>query len=275
MNRRNFIIFLGAIASTQAIAACKTQATSATLAKTQIHFKPVPGPLPLITDTVSEALLTFDITDDLLLPEGYEYDILGSWGDKLGQSRFGYNNDYLAFVETAPNEGYLSINFEYISAGAWLQTHEAVTSKKLPLEAVTKALSSQKDGLDAYSLKEGDPLKQQINAICREAMIDQGLGIISIRKTAGGKWERTFSKNDRRVTGISGLDDGNYLACTGPAKTIFRKTSGQGYIDKLGDKIIGTFGNCAGGLTPWGTVLSAEENIQVQVPDAVHGRYLL
>jgi uncharacterized protein len=271
MNRRNFIIFLGAIASTQAIAACKTQATSATRALAQpVHFKPVPGPLPLITDTASDALLTFDVTDDLLLPEGYEYDILGSWGDKLGSSRFGYNNDYLAFIETAPNEGYLSINFEYISAGTWLQTHEQVTGKKLPLDAVTKALSTQKDGLDAYALKESDPLKQQINAICREAMIDQGLGIISIRKTSGGKWERTFSKSDRRVTGISGLDDGNYLACTGPAKTVFRKTSGQGYIDKLGDKIIGTFGNCAGGLTPWGTVLSAEENIQVQVPEAVH-----
>ncbi|NJM46233.1 MAG: DUF839 domain-containing protein [Alkalinema sp. RU_4_3] len=272
MNRRNFIIFLGAIAGTQAIAACKTQVTSgSSLPKAlPVHFKPVPGPLPLMTDTVAEAIATFEVTDDLLLPEGYEYDILGSWGDKLGASRFGYNNDYLAFVETAPNEGYLSINFEYISAGTWLQTHEAVTGKKLPLEVVTKALSTQKDGLDAYSLKDSDPLKQQINAICREAMIDQGLGIISLRKTANGKWERTFSKNDRRVTGISGLDDNNHLRCTGPAKTVFRKTSGLGYIDKLGDKIIGTFGNCAGGLTPWGTVLSAEENIQVQVPDAVH-----
>lgn len=273
MNRRNFITFLGALAGTQAIAICKenTLSPSTPSQARLVHFKPVPGPLPLITDSKIDPLPQFAVTDDLLLPEDYEYDILASWGDKLGNSRFGYNNDYLAFVETAPNEGYLTINFEYISAGTWLQTQETVTGKKLPLAAVTKALKDQKDGLNAYALKDSDALKQNIQAICREALIDQGLGIISLRKTADGQWQRTFSKIDRRVTGISGLDDGNYLKCTGPARNIFLKTTGQGYIDKLGDKIIGTFGNCAGGLTPWGTVLSAEENIQVQVPDAVHG----
>ena len=61
-----------------------------------------------------------------------------------------------------------------------------------------------------------------------------------------------------------------YLKVTGPAATVFRKQQGQGYIDGLGDRIIGTFGNCAGGTTPWGTVLSAEENFQNQVPEAVY-----
>ncbi|CDN12567.1 Tat (twin-arginine translocation) pathway signal sequence domain protein [Richelia intracellularis] len=113
-------------------------------------------------------------------------------------------------------------------------------------------------------------MKKRIKQICQAALIDQGLGVISVRKTNDGKWERTNSSADRRITGISGFSDGKYLQATGPAVAIFRKQTGQGYIDKLGDRIIGTFGNCAGGTTPWGTVLSAEENIQFQVPEPVY-----
>ncbi|MEL6856682.1 MAG: alkaline phosphatase PhoX, partial [Cyanobacteria bacterium J06607_13] len=51
---------------------------------------------------------------------------------------------------------------------------------------------------------------------------------------------------------------------------IFNKQNTQGHSDGLGDRIIGTFGNCAGGTTPWGTSLSAEENIQYQVPEGVY-----
>lgn len=69
---------------------------------------------------------------------------------------------------------------------------------------------------------------------------------------------------------ISGLEDGRYLKATGPAAAVFRKKQGQGYIDGLSDGIIGSFANCAGGTTPWGTVLSAEENFQAQVPESVY-----
>ena len=105
--------------------------------------------------------------------------------------------------------------------------------------------------------------------IAKEALIDLGIGVISVRRTKSGKWERTNSAADRRVTGISGLEDGRYLKSTGPAVEIFRKQKGLGYTDKLGDRIIGTFNNCAGGTTPWGTVFSAEENFQNFVPEPV------
>jgi len=32
--------------------------------------------------------------------------------------------------------------------------------------------------------------------------------------------------------------------------------------DGLGNKIIGTGHNCSGGTTPWGTIMTAEENFQ-------------
>lgn len=118
-------------------------------------------------------------------------------------------------------------------------------------------------------MKANNPLKSKIELIAKEALIDLGIGVISVRRTKSGKWERTNSAADRRVTGISGLEDGRYLKATGPAVEIFRKQKGLGYTDKLGDRIIGTFNNCAGGTTPWGTVFSAEENFQNFVPEPV------
>lgn len=282
VKRRNLLIFLGAAAGTAAVGTALKSGQKFSMPfqtpsnARSLSFTPVKSPVPLETSPIEltkqiDALSRYEVVDDLVLPEGFSYSVIGAWGDKVGDSRFGFNNDYLSFVETAPNEGYLTINFEYISAIPWLQSYEKVLGKKLPRASVEKELA-KKDGagLNAFGLANNNPLKDQIRTISKEALIDQGLGVISVRKTADGKWERTFSKRDRRVTGISGLEDGRYLKCTGPAKAVFLKKSGKGYVDKLGDRIIGTFGNCAGGTTPWGTVLSAEENIQIQVPEPVY-----
>lgn len=205
-----------------------------------------------------------------MLPEGFTYDVIASWGDALNDSRFGYNNDYLSFVPTGENEGYLTVNFEYISTGTRDQTYPAVIGKSLPFEEVMEALAASENEIDAFALTDGDPLKAQIEEISKEALIDQGLGVIFVQRAANGRWVRVPGEGDRRITGISGLEDGRYLSATGPAIAVFNKTEVNGYTDGLGDQIIGTFGNCAGGTTPWGSVLSAEENIQSQVPEAIH-----
>ena len=57
---------------------------------------------------------------------------------------------------------------------------------------------------------------------------------------------------------------------SGPAAAVLRQRKRQGYDDGLADEVIGSFANCAGGQTPWGTVLSAEENFQTQVVEAVY-----
>jgi secreted PhoX family phosphatase len=55
--------------------------------------------------------------------------------------------------------------------------------------------------------------------------------------------------------------DDDYLVGTGPAAIeVFNLSS-----DGLGNKIIGTGFNCSGGTTPWGTVISAEENFHGSV----------
>jgi secreted PhoX family phosphatase len=284
LNRRHFLLFLGATVGTAACSVLQQpqpQAPGGSAVK--LAFQPIRGPMPLLTSGVTAAQQVtefgnYEVVDDLVLPEGFTYHVIASWGDRVGNSRFGYNNDYLSFLPTGKDEGLLAVNFEYISAIPWLQTYEQVIGKSLPLKevqaAVEKAVKATKadqpPGLNAFALKNNDPIKAKIAQICKEALTDQGVGIIAIRRGANGQWERTNSPSDRRITGISGLEDGRYLKATGPAVAIFRKTSGQGYIDKLGDKIIGTIQNCAGGTTPWGTVLSAEENFQGQVPELVY-----
>ncbi|XWK85958.1 MAG: alkaline phosphatase PhoX [Phormidium sp.] len=275
LKRRDFLLFLGAGAATVALGTYLVKQKKSILSG--IGFQPVKGPMPLETNDIPVAqqvadFSKYEVADDLVLPEGYTYDIVGAWGDKIGDSRFGYNNDYLSFVETGKDEGYLAINFEYISAIPWFQTFEKVIGKKIPNSEIQAALEKAgKNGINAFALPpEQAELKAKIQQVSEEALIDQGIGIISIRKNAEGKWERTNSTADRRITGISGLKDGKYLDVSGPGVFVLKKKTGQGYVDNLGARIIGTFANCAGGTTPWGTVLSAEENFQNQVPEPVY-----
>ncbi len=288
IKRRQFLLFMGAAATTSAIGPLGSQKQSASLvssianqvtageivaAGSPAPFEPLKGPMPygaIQTSAEQQPLeyAQYAIQDDIVLPEGFTYDVIASWGDPVGDSRFGYNNDYLSFIPTGPDEGYLTVNFEYISTETWEQTYPEVIGKALPFEDVKKAVESEE--VDAFSLPDDSALKAQIREISKAALIDQGLGVIAVRKSADGQWARVPGSNDRRVSGISGLEDGRYLKTTGPATAVFMKSEVTGYTDGLGNKAIGTFGNCAGGTTPWGTVLSAEENIQNQVPEAVH-----
>jgi uncharacterized protein len=287
IKRREFLLLMGGSASAVALGSLSgcgrkvtvsPQEATKPVVQASFSFNPIKGPIPLETDGFKpeqhkENYSSFEIVDDLMLPDGYQYQVIAAWGDKVGDSRFGYNNDYLSFIPISENEGYLAINFEYISAVPWMQTYKQVIGKSLPFDEVKAALKGQaslKNEINAFALSDKDEIKVKIGEISKEALLDQGLGIISIRKTADGKWERTNSSADRRISGISGLEDGRYLKATGPAVAVFRKKQGVGYIDKLSDRIIGTFANCAGGTTPWGTVLSAEENFQAQVPEPVY-----
>ncbi|GAB4379075.1 MAG: PhoX family protein [Elainellaceae cyanobacterium] len=286
VKRRHFLMFLGAGAGSLALQPFTRNSSQPSLAifgkpaaaqtTSSIPFRPVQGPMPLMADDSDRAKQLSDysqfiVVDDVVVPEGYTYDIVAAWGDPVGNSRFGYNNDYLSFVETGENEGYLTVNHEYISAKPWIQTYDQVIGQPLPFEAVAATVETAgEDGINVFALADSDPIKTAIAEFSKECLVDLGISVISIRRESDGRWVRTNSNADRRITGVSGLEDGNYLSATGPAVAIFRKTSGTGYIDELGDRVIGTFNNCSGGTSPWGTVFSAEENFQNFVPEGVH-----
>ena len=82
-------------------------------------------------------------------------------------------------------------------------------------------------------------------------MAAHGLAVVQIQQT-GGKWiyNRDAGAN-RRITGTTPF------AITSPAAgDEWMKTS----ADPDGKTVLGTLNNCAGGVTPWGTVVSGEEN---------------
>ena len=255
VSRRNFLLFLGATAGFVGLKTFMYQkqkyslplelnqaATAAT--NSNLPFSPVQVPLPLHIDRITPQeqitrYATYEVQDDLVLPSGYEYQVIAAWGDRVGNSRFGYNNDYISWVETAPNEGFLTINFEYISGKAWMSSYSTVIGQtrafpnggnlrgvarqELPFDSV-KAQTNEEDEIDGFTLADNSTLKAQIKKISREGLIDQGIGVISVRRNSFGQWERTFSESDRRITGISGLDNPqNLLKSTGPATTLFNK----------------------------------------------------
>ncbi|WP_100405892.1 PhoX family protein [Bacillus solitudinis] len=106
--------------------------------------------------------------------------------------------------------------------------------------------------LFVHGKKQGDTYtKQQIEKL----LYTQGGSIIEVYRDENGIWKMdTTSKYARRITGLTPFN------LTGPAKgskTVSGATNVQG-----------TFANCSGGMTPWNTVLSAEENYERTANDA-------
>ncbi len=242
--------------------------------KTQ-PFEPLLGPIPLPSDGLTAGqqrhhYARITIQDKLVVPKGYRSDLVLSWGDSLGSGRFGFNNDYLAFQPLGENRGVLTVNFEYISAKSWCAGFEEVMGFSLPFRALSDELSRRGGSVDASSLPAGDALLANVMAVAQAALMDLGIGVASIERHAEGRWLHQSGELDRRITGLSGWKKAEeQLRTTGPAAAVFRRQQRMGYNDGLGDRVIGTFANCAGGQTPWGSVLSAEENFQNQVVEAV------
>jgi uncharacterized protein len=175
---------------------------------------------------------------------GYDADVLLRWGDPLfadapefdptkqsaeSQSKqFGYNNDFVGFIplEGSPEHGLLVVNHEY-------------TNEHLMFPGIVSIVEGKAEVAPA------DKNRVDIE------MAAHGGTIAEIRKV-DGKWQLVKeSPYNRRITATTEME------VTGPAAGSERlKTS----ADQTGTKVLGTVNNCAGGVTPWGTYIMAEEN---------------
>lgn len=189
------------------------------------------------------------IDDKHHVAPGYDADVLLRWGDPLfadspefdptkqsaqAQARqFGYNNDYVGYIaiDGSAEHGLLVVNHEYTNPHLMFPGIVSIVDKDGKKKAEVAPLS-----------------KEQVDV----EMAAHGGTIVEIRKLSG-KWQVVRDgKLNRRIT------SNTEMALSGPVAGHDRvKTN----ADPSGTKVFGTFNNCAGGVTPWGTYVMAEENI--------------
>lgn len=231
------------------------------------RFASVRYPLPLPTDPpdsvpVNQRLAQYDVVDDLILPDGWGYEVLAKWGDRFGPIVFGTSSDYTGLlpIRNRPNEYFLIVNHEYISARPWLQGVEDVHGQAIVDEqgciAGHRLLGLEVDLLHNHDL---DPdLKKGIQNLCARALSDLGLSVLHVRRRPDGGFEVVDDSTLHfRVHGFGGQNfDPRMMSFTGSAAPWLGRPRG-------------TFSNCSGATTPWGTFLSCEENFQDQVPEFI------
>ncbi|MEV4713507.1 PhoX family phosphatase [Micromonospora sp. NPDC049374] len=180
--------------------------------------------------------------DTFVVPNGYDHAVVIRWGDPVvpgapefnlrrqtaaaQAKQFGYNNDFVGVLplDKRGKRALLVVNHEY-------------TNEDLMFPGFTSQ--------DALSVEQ-----------VKVAMAAHGMSVVEIERVAGtGQWQVVDSGRrpyNRRVDALS-----SKFELTGPAAgSSFLKTA----ADPKGRTVIGTLNNCAGGVTPWGTVLSGEEN---------------
>ncbi len=176
--------------------------------------------------------------DALTVPKGYRWTPILRWGDPLfAQSprfdpttpdaeaqelQFGYNNDYLDIIVTdrRGREALLVCNHEY-------------TNRAIMFPPTASAAEERE--------------------VLKTLMAAHGMSVVELERSGRGRPWRYIrgAKLNRRITAYTAF------ALTGPAAgSDLVKTA----ADPTGKRVHGTFGNCSGGTTPWGTVLSGEEN---------------
>ncbi|WP_448852753.1 PhoX family protein [Corynebacterium sp. 335C] len=174
--------------------------------------------------------------DAVVVPDGYEQDVLIRWGDPVeagapewsfdkqtadGQlKQFGFNNDFAGTVET--EDGTL----------LYVCSHEYTTEPMM-----------------FHEWDQENPTEEQVNI----GIAAHGHTVLAVEEDDNGKLTPIKDHPlNRRITGFTEFD------IKGPAAGHELLKTGD---DPTGTKAIGTFNNCSGGITPWGTMLSGEENV--------------
>lgn len=179
--------------------------------------------------------------DKLVVPEGYIAQVLYAWGDATG-----IQSDGPAFQWDAGN----SAADQALQAG---MHHDAIEFFPLPPGGgnATRGLLAINHEYTDDGMLHADGMRTWNADKVRKSQAAHGISVIEIER-AGNAWRVVRpSKFARRVTAYTPT------RVSGPAagSSLLRTTA-----DTSGTRVLGTFNNCAGGITPWGTYLTCEEN---------------
>jgi secreted PhoX family phosphatase len=173
--------------------------------------------------------------DALVVADGYEQAVVISWGDPIlpNAPRF----DVKAQTAAAQS-GQFGFNNDF--AGLL-----PVPGQKNRFLLVTNhEYVSPQFMFPGYD--EAKPTREQFEI----EIAAMGMGVVEVERTPEGL-KAVMGRYNRRIT----VD--TPFTLTGPAAgTDYVKTP----ADPTGRTVLGTMANCSGGVTPWGTVLSGEEN---------------
>jgi len=178
-----------------------------------------------------------ETTDDVVVPDGYEWFPIIRWGDPLfhtsppfnpavpdaeaQEEQFGYNNDYLDILVTdrRGRRALLCCNHEFVNRGIMF-----------PVRAGAAELE-----------------------LLRALMAAVGFSVVELERSGQGRrWHYIRGgRLNRRITATTAFQ----LTGAAAGSSLLRTTA-----DPTGTRVLGTFNNCSGGTTPWGTILSGEEN---------------
>jgi uncharacterized protein len=178
-----------------------------------------------------------DTGDRIVVPEGYDQGVVIRWGEPIlpgapafdfdhqtadaQAGQFGYNCDYLTLLPLSRDRALLWSNHEY-------------TDEQLMFRGYT-------DGNEADL------------ELIKIGMAAHGGSVVEIERYGKGGWRPVKGRRrfNRRITATT------RMRFTGPAAgdPLLRTAA-----DPKGRTVHGMLNDCAGGITPWGTVLTCEEN---------------
>ncbi len=199
-----------------------------------------------------------DNKDAFQLAKGYRYNIVARWGDalttgvadfdtrklateewldadavKAQENQFGTNCDAVAYFPLTTGRaarGLLCVNHEYVNGELIWPNHRGSGMKY--------------EERKAWLARHPDAVAWLQAA--------HGVSVMQVKRDANG-WELVRgARETRRITARTPME------IAGPARAhpLMRTNA-----DPTGTRVFGTFANCAGGKTPWGTYLTSEENM--------------